>query len=200
MTGPKELGEGVEPELRRRMKAALRASMRGQRLALPVSARAARANALAARLATLDALLGAKTVLGYSRIKGEVDPAPLLAMHPHLRVGLPRVEDETLTLHDASDPAQLETSMMGVPEPRADAPRLDPSEIDVVLVPALAVDPRGFRIGYGMGFYDRLLPTLTNATSIAIVYDFQLVAEVPDEPFDVAVHMVATDARVLRVR
>jgi 5-formyltetrahydrofolate cyclo-ligase len=67
-------------------------------------------------------------------------------------------------------------------------------------VPALAVDARGFRIGYGRGFYDRLLPTLPNALTVAIVYDFQLVAEVPEEPFDVPVHVVATDARVLRVR
>ena len=63
---------------------------------------------------------------------------------------------------------------------------------------ALAVDPRGYRIGYGGGYYDRLLPQLQNALSCAVVYDFQLVAEVPELPFDVTVDLIVTDAQVIR--
>lgn len=188
-----------EPELRKKMKSALRTSLRAQRLALPVVARQARARALADRLAELPELTSARVVLSYNRIHGEMDATPTLA-RLSAKVAFPRVDDDTLTLHEVHAREDLETSLYGVLEPRADAPRVAHEAVDVVLVPALAVDERGFRIGYGRGFYDRLLPTLPNALAVAIVYDFQLVAEVPEEPFDVPVHVVATDARVLRVR
>lgn len=192
--------DALEPELRKKMKAALRTSMRGQRMALPIAARAARASALADQLASLPELAGARTVLSYSRIHGEIDPAPTLARHPHVRVLLPRVDDDALTFHETGPAHPLEMSSFGILEPKRDAPRVAPEDVDVVLVPALALDARGHRVGYGRGFYDRVLASMPGACAVALVYDFQLVAEVPDEPFDVPVHVVATDARVLRVR
>ena len=68
-----------------------------------------------------------------------------------------------------------------------------------MVVPCLAIDPRGQRVGYGKGFYDRLLPTLPNAFRVAIAFDFQLVAEVPDAEGDVPVQAVVSDKRILRV-
>jgi 5-formyltetrahydrofolate cyclo-ligase len=85
-----------------------------------------------------------------------------------------------------------------VPEPPETATRVQPDEVDFALVPALAVDPRGYRIGYGGGYYDKLIPRLGHACTCALAYDFQLIAEVPDLPFDVAVDLVVTDERVIR--
>ena len=62
----------------------------------------------------------------------------------------------------------------------------------------MAVDSRGYRIGYGGGYYDRLIPRLKRACTCAVAYDFQLISEVPELPFDVAVNLVVTDARVIR--
>ena len=59
------------------------------------------------------------------------------------------------------------------------------------------MDPRGYRIGYGGGYYDRLLPQLTNACSCAVAFDFQLIVEVPELPIDVPVDIVVTDERVI---
>ena len=87
-----------------------------------------------------------------------------------------------------------------IPEPARDAPRIEPGEIELALIPALAVDPRGYRIGYGGGYYDRLIPRLSKACTCALAYDFQLISEVPELHFDVAVELVVTDARVIRVR
>jgi 5-formyltetrahydrofolate cyclo-ligase len=73
-----------------------------------------------------------------------------------------------------------------------------PGEIDVIVVPALAVDPRGYRIGYGGGYYDRALPLhVPPAMSIAVAFDFQLIAEAPQTDGDVPVHWIVTDTRSL---
>ena len=82
---------------------------------------------------------------------------------------------------------------MGFEEPPADAP--EPDALDVIVVPALAVEPRGYRLGYGAGFYDRALPEWTPAVTLAVAFDFQLLAEVPVTPGDVAVRWIVTDSR-----
>ena len=98
----------------------------------------------------------------------------------------------------AASPVPTIPGVFSVPEPPEDAARLLPKEVDFALVPALALDPRGYRIGYGGGYYDRLLPKLSQARTCAVAFDFQLIAEVPELPFDVAVDLVVTDERVIR--
>jgi 5-formyltetrahydrofolate cyclo-ligase len=72
-------------------------------------------------------------------------------------------------------------------------------EMDLVVVPALAVSPSGHRLGYGAGYYDATLPDVCPpALSVAVAYDFQLVAELPVTPRDVACDIVVTESRTLR--
>ena len=87
----------------------------------------------------------------------------------------------------------------GIGEPSADAPRIATEDIDLILVPALAIDSRGQRIGYGEGYYDRLLPALARAFKVATTYDFQLLVEIPNTAHDAPVDCLVTDARTLRV-
>jgi 5-formyltetrahydrofolate cyclo-ligase len=68
--------------------------------------------------------------------------------------------------------------------------------VDAILVPALCFDARGFRIGYGGGYYDRLLPSLPRARRIGVCYDHELLGELPVTRGDESVHAVVTDARV----
>jgi 5-formyltetrahydrofolate cyclo-ligase len=82
-------------------------------------------------------------------------------------------------------------------QPAASAPPIADASIDLVLVPALAVDERGHRIGYGKGFYDRLLPRLA-ALRVALVFDFERIVEVPVRAGDVPVDVIVTDERVIR--
>ena len=71
-------------------------------------------------------------------------------------------------------------------------------KVDLIVVPALAVAPTGHRLGYGGGFYDVMLPDFCPpATAVVVAFDFQLVAELPAEPHDVACALVVTDARTL---
>lgn len=84
-------------------------------------------------------------------------------------------------------------------EPPADSPIANRGDIDVVLVPALAADGRGHRIGYGAGYYDATLGDVAPPAATAIVlYDFQLLAELPAQEHDIACDWLVTDRRVYR--
>ena len=189
-----------ERHLRTVAKRELRSRMRQVRGVLPASAAAARSSAATERALALPELQGARVLVGFSAIHKELDPAALLAAAraQGKRVGLPRVVGELLELHEVSAPEELVEGTFGVLEPPASAPRIEPTEVDLVLVPALAFDARGHRIGYGRGFYDRLLPQLTRAFRVGLAYDFQLLAELPDDPHDVPMQCVVTDKRSLR--
>lgn len=201
--GPREPSAEEERYIRQRVKDELRRRMRSVRRALPREAREARARAAAERVMALPAFVQARTVLAFVAVRGEMDPAPVVqaARAAGKRLALPRVDFEAMALRlhlwEADDP--LAEGGYGIPEPDPAAPTVDASEVDLVLVPALAVDPTGQRIGYGKGFYDRLLPTLPRAVRCALVYDFQLIGEVPRTPEDVPVHVIVSDARVILV-
>ena len=192
--------ERAEAELRRRAKLALRNRMRAVREALPASACDARSAEIAKRLVALPELERAATILAFASIRNEVrmQPSMQAAWAAGKRVALPRVVGEELRLHLVDPDTTLIEGAFSVPEPPETATRVQPDEVDFALVPGLAVDPRGYRIGYGAGYYDKLLPKLGRACTCAVAYDFQLISEVPELPFDVAVDLVVTDERVIR--
>lgn len=201
--GPADLDPMVELALRHRVKAQIRQRMRAVRRALPTEARAERSGRIAERVRGLDGWGSAQVVAGYVAMRGEVDPAHLLeeARSAGKAVLLPRLdwEAESLHLHRVDAGVELEESGMGFLQPPASAPIVPEADVDLVLVPALAADPRGYRIGWGKGFYDRLLPGMTKALRVALVFDFQLVSEVPDTPGDEPVDLVVTDVKALQI-
>lgn len=175
--------------------------MRMVRRAIPAEPRAQRSNALCERVLGLDEYARAQVIAGYVAVKSEADPAGVLAhaLRAGKVVALPRVaHDGELVLHAWAHGDPLHESDLGIPEPSAEAPRVVPERVDLVLVPALGADPRGHRLGSGRGFYDRLLPSLTRAHKLAFVFDFQLLAELPDTAGDERVDGVVTDRRTLR--
>ena len=186
--------------LRERAKAALRRQMRAVREALPTSACDARSAEIIKRLLVLEELDRAVTILAFSSIRNEVRTRASMnaAWAAGKRVALPRVTGDELELHLVDAGTRLVEGAFRVPEPRGDAVQIHPSEVDFALVPALAVDLRGYRIGYGGGYYDRLIPRLERACTCAVAYDFQLISEVPELPLDVAVDLVVTDQRTIR--
>jgi 5-formyltetrahydrofolate cyclo-ligase len=194
--------DGAESQIRLQAKKALRKQMRAVRAALPESACETRSREIATRVLALDEVKSASTVLSFASIRNEARTGRLNdALRAQTkRILFPRVVDQGLELRLVESAAELVEGAFGVPEPPDTAPRVEPSDVDFALVPALAVDPRGYRIGYGGGYYDRLLPLMTRACACVLAYDFQLVAEVPDLPLDVAADLVVTDARVIRPR
>jgi 5-formyltetrahydrofolate cyclo-ligase len=195
-------GSDAERALAIRAKQVLRQRMRSVRRVLPKDACAARSAALCSRIIELPAFARARTVVGYVAFGNEADPCAALARAHEggKRTGLVRVEGAgrlSVRAHRPGDP--LAAHPLGMREPRADAPTLAEAEIDVILVPALGVDERGQRLGYGKGYYDRFLPRLPNATAIVLVYDFQLLFEMPAVEGDHPVDYVVTDKRVVEI-
>jgi 5-formyltetrahydrofolate cyclo-ligase len=93
---------------------------------------------------------------------------------------------------------ELETGHYGIREPKAENIRPMPySEIDAILVPAVAFDRRGYRVGYGGGYYDRFLPQVPRAIRIGLAFSCQVVAEIPAEPHDVPVDRMVTEEEII---
>ena len=193
--------DAPEEHIRRHIKHELRKRMRAVRDALPIASCEARSNEIARRVVALDRFRSAETVVAFASIRREVRTQALIdaAFADGRRVVLPRVVGEGLALHLIEPDTELVEGAFGVPEPPSTTPEVGPDRVEFALVPALAVDPQGYRIGYGGGFYDRLLPRLGRAYSCALAFDFQLIAEVPALPIDVPVDAVVTDARVIEV-
>jgi 5-formyltetrahydrofolate cyclo-ligase len=198
-------------------KRALRREMSAARAVLSETERRARSEAASERLLALPELAvsagaGPKTLAGYVAAKGEIDPAPALAAvaAAGAAVALPRVAAEAprLRFHRA-DAGPLAPGHFGISEPAALAPEIAPHQLDVVIVPGLAFDAEGRRLGFGGGYYDGALGQLGSSgsaspapgkrpTLIGLCYDFQIVARCPAGDGDVPVDLVVTDARVLR--
>lgn len=96
----------------------------------------------------------------------------------------------------------LQVGNFGVLEPKPEALRpTDPSLLDLVLVPGVAFDERGYRIGFGAGYYDRFLPTLREgAITIALAHEIQMVDKVENDQYDVSVDYVLTDKRLIKAK
>jgi 5-formyltetrahydrofolate cyclo-ligase len=198
----------AEDRLRRRVKAELRKRMRGLRSALPASACAERSARIAVRLLSLEPIENARTVALFWPIerRHEVDLRLVDARlrERGVRVAYPRVDERTLamTFHFVTQPEAMKEQTLpgiGLCQPSSGDPEAATGELDAIVVPALAVDPSGQRIGYGAGYYDRTLPRFAPpAASIAVAFDFQLVAEVPITEGDVAARFVVTDARTIK--
>ncbi len=186
--------------LRGRVKDDFRKRMKALRGSLPKEARAARSAKITERLLALPELASVRSFAAFSPIRGEVDPRAIVRglREREVEIILPRVlpEEGMLSLHRFAPGDPLTESGWGILEPPEHCPRV--TEVDAIMVPALAVDLLGHRIGYGKGFYDRLLPTLGAALRITVAYDFQLIAEVPALAHDERVDLVVTDAQVVR--
>jgi 5,10-methenyltetrahydrofolate synthetase len=141
---------------------------------------------------------GAAPLSGYLPIRTEIDPVPVMATHPG-PVGVPVIAGAGLPLdfHLWTPDCALVSGPFGakVPEQgRAMIPR-------VVIVPMLAFDPRGYRLGYGGGFYDRTLARLRAAgpvTALGFAFDAQEVAEVPIDGFDQPLDGIVTESGLRR--
>src|SRR6266545_7228159 len=186
-------------------KTALRRDLLSRRDALPIEHRVAAGDAILARIAVLPSFVHAHTVLLTLAFRSEWDTLPLVrtALAAGKIVVLPRVDQASrmLALHALSDPvADIVPGYRGIPEPRADAPAIAAERVDWVLVPGVAFDRDGRRLGYGGGFYDRLLPLLAgHSPRIAACYALQIVDAVPSGPHDARMDVIITEHELLSI-
>lgn len=146
--------------------------------------------ALCQRLAAWLVPQETRTVLTYLAFRNEPDLSLLFDLLPHIHWAVPRIEGQYLVLH-SYDPACLVRHRFGMLEPAADLPVVDPAALDVVLVPGVAFDRRGYRLGFGGGYYDRLLPT-TPAMRVGVTYDCCLTDALPCGEHDQRMEWIVT--------
>jgi 5-formyltetrahydrofolate cyclo-ligase len=186
----------------RSAKAAIRARVRALRASVSADARAAASTTVAHTALHLPEMSGVHAVLGYHALAEEIDPAPLLTMlrSRGVSVALPRVTSPgELTLHWVDSDEELREGGLGILEPAADAPGPRPEDLDLVIVPGVAFDRTGGRLGFGGGFYDRLLALLPpSVATVAIAFDEQLVDEVPMAEWDRRVAVIVTPSGAVR--
>lgn len=178
----------------------LRQQMRSARLALSAAKAAKSADSATRRLSELPQLALARTVAIYAPVRGEIDTQPLASL---LRsrgaiVVYPRMaKDSRLLSFCASQGDDLVQNSLGIPEPPAAARPVVLSDIDVFVVPGLAFDDAGDRLGWGRGYYDTTLRTAPHALRVGFLYDFQRVATVPADADDECVDTLVTEINVL---
>lgn len=133
----------------------------------------------------------ADTIYGYLPYNQEVRTVPMLeqAMADGKRVAVPKVYGEEMKFIYLTDLNQVEKGYAGIPEPVADEPVAE-DKTALVLMPGLAFDPEGHRIGYGGGFYDRFLAKEPDHPTVALCYEFQMLEKLETEEFDVPVDQV----------
>jgi 5-formyltetrahydrofolate cyclo-ligase len=89
----------------------------------------------------------------------------------------------------------------GIPEPTAECPSYSPVEADIIVIPGIAFDTCGGRVGYGKGYYDRTLHSLEGKGKlVGFCYDFQLLERIAGEPHDVRMDIIITERRIIRLR
>ena len=184
-------------------KADLRTSSLNRRDEMPAAARAAAAEAIAAR--PLPVTVSAGTVVsGFSAIRSEINPMPLLRRFAAAgaRLALPTIvsRGQPLRFRVFTFGQELDRGQWGIREPKPDAPEVDP---DVLIVPLAAFDRRGNRIGYGAGYYDRTLHALRGKkpiTAIGLAFALQEVPKIPALPHDARLDLVLTEREVIDCR
>ncbi|UUO05804.1 5-formyltetrahydrofolate cyclo-ligase [Blastopirellula sp. J2-11] len=147
----------------------------------------------------------AATLLCYVSARCEVDTRPLLQqlLFEERRVVIPYcIDDRRLGLFLLSDLSELAPGRFGILEPRSElknAKTISPAEIDLAILPGVAFDLHGNRLGYGKGYFDRLLSKMRpQSVKIALAFECQIVANIPAEAHDLPIDYLVTEDRLIR--
>lgn len=181
-------------------RANLRSQMKKRRQMLGSEERVRASHMIIKALNELGPVQSARTIMAFAAIQNEVDLRELLEEQQRSgkRILLPRVEGNEIIAVEWQGWQDTAISSFGVAEPRGSA--FSPQEIDMVLIPGLAFDGNGYRLGYGKGFYDRFLPSLRpNAFKCGVCYEFQVVDNVFPHERDIPVHWIVTEQSELLI-
>lgn len=179
----------------------LRADMRAKRRALTAENVSEMSAQIRKQLMSLDIIKNAETVCIFLSAFKEPDTFEIVRAltAASKRVVVPITDEENVTLSlgyiDSTD--DLTRGAYGIYEPSVIRPA-NSDELDVIVVPALAFDRHGNRLGFGMGYYDRLLAS-NGCPKIGLCYDFQLLDEIPAEPHDIAMNFIITEKEIAEV-
>lgn len=172
-------------------KKTLRAEIRAKKRAMTAQEIEEKSAALSKAFYETAEYKNAKTIYGYLPYNQEVRTTQMLAhaLADGKQVAVPKVYGDEMKFILLSDLNQVAKGYAGIPEPIADGPvAADPTAL--VLMPGLAFDPEGHRLGYGGGFYDKFLAAEPDHPTLALCYDFQMLPHLDTESYDIPVDRV----------
>ena len=169
----------------------LRKQIRAQKRAMTTAQIEGKSRILGELFVQTEEYRRAGTIYGYLPYNQEVRTVPMLeqALRDGKRVAVPKCYGDEMRFIYMEDLSQVAPGYAGIPEPIADGP-VAADETALVLMPGLAFDPQGHRIGYGGGFYDRFLAEEPGHPTLALCYDFQMLPSLETEEFDIPVDRV----------
>ena len=136
----------------------------------------------------------AQTILTYLSVRQEPDLKSLLNLQKDW--GVPRCVGKNLVWHRyLPDAFPLQPGAFGILEPHPESPLIDVEQVDLILVPAVACDRQGYRLGYGGGYYDRVFssPLWADKPTIGIVFDFAYLPQLPRDVWDQPLQAICTE-------
>lgn len=184
----------------RRAKDTLRATVRARREAIDHAELMRKSLVIERTIAAMDEYRRARTILLYASARDEVHTMSLIeaALADGKKVALPHMTvHHTLEPRLVTDTGELKRNRYEILEPTVRAPLVDPAAIDLAIMPGVAFDEEGRRLGMGKGCYDRLLPALANAKTVGLAFEEQVVKSIPFDGHDRPVGMVVTERRVI---
>lgn len=179
----------------------LRAECKRRRAAIPADGKTKLDQLIRRRIVETEEFRRAETVLLYAPVKGEIDLLPLVAICRSMgkEVGFPvSLADGSLAFRSPDAGEALITGTYGIPEPPATAKSSTLNEKTLCILPALTFDPKGNRLGYGKGYYDRFLADFPGMT-LGAVYEKLMCPSVPTEEHDRPVDLVVHERGVLQI-
>ena len=182
-------------------KIALRKQVAEARGGLSREKRESKSRDIERRLFSLPEFQSASAVMFFASFRSEVDTLPMIrhALALGKRVILPKVKGKDLGLFEIRDfDKDIAPGAWGIPEPRESVPaRIE--DVDLMIVPGAAFDEHGNRLGYGAGFYDRLLPAFRKMT-VGLAFEAQILPQVPVSSYDIPVKKIVTEKRIITVQ
>jgi len=181
-------------------KANLRQTLLQQRRSLPKADWHSRSQAICAHLQRDDCFNQARTILSYFSFQQEPCLYSLIEL-PKVW-GFPRCVGSSLVWHQWSIGLPLQVGKYGIPEPDPNLPLVESTQADLILVPAIGCDHRGYRLGYGGGYYDRLMgeSSWKKKMTIGIIFEFAYLPELPVDPWDQPLSLVCTELGIRNCR
>ena len=184
-------------------KAQIRQELLRKRDNIPPVVRSAKNKMILERMLSLEEFKNAGIIFFFASFRTEVDTTEMIksALSSGKRVLLPKVDRDRheLLLYEIRDFSELAPGYMGIPEPSFQGRQMSINDAEIVIIPGAGFDATGNRIGYGGGYYDRLLSGLQKQSLIiAPAFEEQVVDSIPSEPHDIRVQIIVTDRRVIR--
>ncbi|MBF2064960.1 MAG: 5-formyltetrahydrofolate cyclo-ligase [Calothrix sp. C42_A2020_038] len=172
----------------------LRRELLQARAALPPIQWRLHSDSICANLTSSNLLVNTRTILAYFSFRQEPDLSPLFS-DPHYSWGFPRCVGKNMSWHIWTPGDPLNTNAYGTKEPSSNAPTIEPSEVDLILVPCVACDYQGYRLGYGGGYYDRMfsIAEWQAIPTVGIVFEFAYLPKIPIESWDQPLQYICTE-------